>query len=69
MIFYMPSHKKLYTRLIFARSRNSGILKSQMYKRERGGSVVEYLTRDRGAPGSSLTGVTALLSLSKTHLS
>ena len=33
------------------------------------GSVVECLTRDRGAGGSSLTGVTALWSLSKTHLS
>ena len=33
------------------------------------GSVVECLTRDRRAAGSSLTGVTALLSLSKTHLS
>ena len=32
-------------------------------------SVVECLTRDRGAAGSSLTGVTALWSLSKTHLS
>ena len=38
-------------------------------KRERSGSVVEGLTRDRGATGSSLTGVTALWSLSKTHLS
>ena len=37
--------------------------------RERSGSVVECLTRDRRAAGSSLTGVTALLSLSKTHLS
>ena len=37
--------------------------------RERSGSVVECLTRDRGAAGSSLTGVTALWSLSKTHLS
>ena len=36
---------------------------------ERSGSVVERLTRDRGAAGSSLTGVTALWSLSKTHLS
>ena len=33
------------------------------------GSVVECLTRDRRAAGSSLTGVTALWSLSKTHLS
>ena len=36
---------------------------------ERSGSVVECLTRDRGAAGSSLTGVTALWSLGKTHLS
>ena len=36
---------------------------------ERSGSVVECLTRDRRAVGSSLTGVTALWSLSKTHLS
>ena len=36
---------------------------------ERNGSVVECLTRDRRAAGSSLTGVTALWSLSKTHLS
>ena len=38
-------------------------------KGERSGSVEECLTRDRGAAGSSLTGVTALWSLSKTHLS
>ena len=31
--------------------------------------MVECLTRDRRAAGSSLTGVTALWSLSKTHLS
>ena len=37
--------------------------------RERSGSVVECLTQDRGAAGSSLTGVTMLWSLSKTHLS
>ena len=36
---------------------------------ERSGSVVECLTRDRGAAGSSLTGITGLWSLSKTHLS
>ena len=36
---------------------------------ERSGSVVECLTRDRRAAGSSLTGVTALWSLSETHLS
>ena len=38
-------------------------------KWECSGSVVECLTRDRRAAGSSLTGVTALWSLSKTHLS
>ena len=37
--------------------------------RERSGSVVECLTRDRRAAGSSLTGVTALQALSKTYLS
>ena len=37
--------------------------------RERSGSVVECLTRDREAAGSSLIGVTALWSLSKKHLS
>ena len=37
--------------------------------RERSGSVVECLTQDQGAAGSSHTGVTALWSLSKTHLS
>ena len=31
--------------------------------------VVECLTRDRGVAGSSLTGVTALWSFSKTHFS
>ena len=36
--------------------------------RERSGSVVECLTGDRRAAGSSPTGVTALWSLSKTHL-
>ena len=36
---------------------------------ERSGLVVECLTRDRGALGLSLSSVTALWSLSKTHLS
>ena len=31
--------------------------------------ALECLTRDRGAEGSSLNGITALWSLSKTHLS
>ena len=39
------------------------------FSRGRSGSVVDCLTRDRGAAGSSLTGVAALWSLSKTHLS
>ena len=37
--------------------------------RERSGSVVECMTDDREAAGSNLTGVTALWSLSKAHLS
>ena len=37
--------------------------------RERSGSVVECLTRDRGTAGSSPIGVTSLWSLSKTPLS
>ena len=37
--------------------------------RERNGSVVECLTGDRRAVGASLTSVTVLWSLSKTHLS
>ena len=36
--------------------------------RERSGSVVECLTRDRRAAGSSLTGVSALWSMIKTNL-
>ena len=36
---------------------------------DRSGSVVECLTPDQRAGGWSLTGVTALWSLSKTHLS
>ena len=39
---------------------------SILNSRERSGSVVECLTRDRRAAGSSLTGVTALWSLSKS---
>ena len=44
-------------------------LKFPSTERECSGSVVECLTRDRRAAGSSLSGVTALWSLSKTHLS
>ena len=39
------------------------------FLRECSGSVVECLTRDREAEGLSLTGVSSLWSLSKTHLS
>ena len=42
---------------------------SQVINREHSGSVVECLTQDQRAAGSSLTGVTALWSLSKIHLS
>ena len=38
-------------------------------KHIRGSAVAQCLTRDREAEGSSLTGVTALWSLSKTLLS
>ena len=44
-------------------------LSMSCYFGERSGSVVECLTQDREVAGSSLTGVTALWSLSKTHLS
>ena len=62
---------------LFMRCRITGIVNTSLYFlkyntyffRECSGSVVECLTRDRMAAGSSLTGVTALLSLSKTHLS
>ena len=43
--------------------------KAQASLWEHSGSVVECLTRDRGAAGLSLTGVTAMWSFSKTHLS
>ena len=36
--------------------------------RDRSGSVVEYLTQDRRAAGSSLTGVTALWTLQDTFI-
>ena len=38
----------------------------QVHLWERSGSVVECLTRDRGAAGSSLTGVTVLCSRART---
>ena len=45
------------------------LLSLSTYLWERSGSVIECLTRDRGIADSSLTGVIALWSLSKTHLS
>ena len=51
---------------IYRRAKKVHIL---IYMWERSGSVVECLTRDQRAVGSSLTGITALWSLSKTHFS
>ena len=47
----------------------TGQLLLDMPTGERSGSVVECLTRDQGAVGSSITSVTALWSFSKTHSS
>ena len=47
----------------------SPILELIFNVRENSGSIVECLTRDRRTAGSSLTGVTTLWFLSKTHLS
>ena len=48
------------------RKLQSGIQsKNQTYLCERSGSVVEYLTGDRGAAGMSLTGVTVLCPLAR----
>ena len=48
---------------------HSGLTRIQIVFEFFNGSTVECLTQDRRARGSSLTGVTALWSLSKTHLS
>ena len=50
---------KKNSRVLFVSLRS---LVTKIYTREGSGSVVECLTRDRGAAGSSLTGVTALWS-------
>ena len=52
-----------------SRSNKIFLVNAFFFSRVRSGSVIECLTRDRRAAGSSLTGVTALWSLSKTHLS
>ena len=44
--------------------KNKKLKKKLKNLRERSGSVIECLTRDQGAAGSSLTGV---MSLNKTH--
>ena len=53
----------------FPLSMSCNVLKLTMVCRERSGSVVACFTQDRGTAGSSLTGVTVLWFLSKTHLS
>ena len=63
-----PLHHVTHAPVYFEQFRRC-IYKRIHYLRERSGSVVECLTRDRRVAGSSLTGVTALWSLSKTHLS
>ena len=65
----LPHNVTFSTENALAETSHISICLVYMYSRERSGSVVECLTRDRRAAGSSLTGVTALWSLSKTHLS
>ena len=61
----MPTgFKKRCTNLIWAGPLTIFVLPGAW---ERSSSVVECLTQDQGAAGLSLTGVTALWSLSKTH--
>ena len=64
----LPSILSL-SRNSFNKFNNTSRFYLHMSHRERSGSVAKCLTRDRGAAGSSLTGITALWSLSKTHLS
>ena len=64
---YMDKYTKAI--YLFMDHTPASCIQCTILKRERGGSVVERLTRDRRAAGSSLTGVTVLWSLSKTHLS
>ena len=62
--------KKIMVKLLLCRlDRVCAVLTAGRQIREHSGSVVECLTRDQGAAGRSLAGVTALWSLSKTHLS
>ena len=64
-----PQLQRLGRKLKFTCSKCTYATFQKANNRERSGSVVECFARDREAMGSSLTGVTALWSLSKTHLS
>ena len=64
-----PLHHVTYSPAKFDVATSNSLGEDAFSRRERSGSVVECLTRDRRVAGSSLTGVTALWSLSKTHLS
>ena len=64
-IFGLMIHKELLYLLNDLGKRD----KMRGLPREHSGSVVECMTRDPGAVGSSHTDVTALWSLSKTYLS
>ena len=55
--------------ILIEKTPNKFILIVHYSGRERSGSVVECLTQDQRVPRKSLNGVTALWSLSKTHLS
>ena len=59
-VTYIVSFLVLWIIFVIYVSRLSCFLVCTSCGRERNGSVVECLTRDRGAAGSSLTGVTAL---------
>ena len=69
--YFLPSLSyHLSLRSLFCQLLSGRLRQVLLYvNRERSGSVVECLTQDGRAVGSSLTVVTALWSLSKTHLS
>ena len=71
LIISIPDHypSEKYISFFFNSSNNMAEVERSNVDKERSGSVVECLTGDRGAAGSSLTGVIALWSLRKTHLS
>ena len=51
---------KIRARVLDSIYHMTNTLISHFWRRERSGSVIECLTRDRGAAGSSLTGITVL---------